>query len=127
MKRIFLIFTALTIATLIIFNVAIDARLYLDRLSNIPNYISLLEELKELWLSISINFNTSIKELAKDFNLFEFLGAYFTIAIQILTGLFKTVVVFPTKLLINVILTIWYLLPIDVYRTIDYSLVVWNT
>lgn len=126
MKKIFLIFVALTIATLIIFNVSIDARLYLNRLQNIPNYLALLEELKDLWTSIATNINVKVTELSQNFNLFEFLASYFTSAIAILVGIFKTVVVFPTKLLINVILTIWYLLPIDVYKTIDYSLVVWN-
>lgn len=126
MKRIFLIFVALTIATLVIFNVSIDARLYLNRLQNIPNYLALLEELKDLWTSIATNINVKVTELSQNFNLFELLGSYFTSAIQILVGIFKTVVVFPTKLLINILLTIWYLLPIDVYKTIDYSLVVWN-
>lgn len=126
MKRIFLIFVALTIATLIIFNVAIDARLYINRLSNIPNYLDLLQEIKDIWTTISTNIDGSIKELVQNFNIFELLVSYFQNAIAILVGIFKTIVVIPTKLLFNVVLTLWYLLPIDVYKTIDYSLVVWN-
>ena len=123
MRRIILIFIAISVALMVCFGVSLNVRGYFNQFNDIPKFTDLIDELNGCWTGVGYEWDTVSNAFANVNDVVSFfsaLGCVFVALWSVLKGVFITLVYLPTKLLVYVIMTIWAIIPHS-FNSLDFS------
>lgn len=124
MKRVILIFIAISVALMVCFGVSLNVRGYLNQFNDIPKFTDLIDELNGCWTGVGYDWESVSSAFASVNDVVSFfsaLGSVFTALWSVLKGVFITLVYLPTKLLVYVIMTIWAIIPHS-FNVLDFEI-----
>lgn len=114
MKRLFLIWIAISVALFLILGYFVDIRAYTENVSeNMPNWRELLNDVSSILSRISTN-QYDIGQVIDWDSFWQAVGQFFSGTFQYLKAFFQLLVYVPTKVLVFLIKTIVAFMPIGI-------------